>query len=294
MTAGCTEEGNGTRREVVVDGHRVVVVERGGGEPCVLLHGYPQSHWCWRHLVAPLAETHRVLAPDWLGWGDSSRAPGAAAPFESETTRLARLLDALGLTRVKLIAHDYGGFIALGFAARHSERLRRLAILNTRAHATFPCAPFLQFGLLATLARLPGGRAVYRRLPLGALHRRALRRYCANGSWAAADLERYVRALDDTAGRLCLAEFYAHYRLRARPALLVGAAALRVPAAVIWGDADPYCPWPIAEALAAAMPGAVLTRVRGADHYVMEERPAEVLAALRALLARAVADPPAG
>jgi pimeloyl-ACP methyl ester carboxylesterase len=88
--------GADARRDVVVDGARLAVFARGDGEPCLLLHGYPQSHWCWRRVVAPLAATHRVLAPDWIGWGDSERSLRVAPVYDDEVARLERLLDALG------------------------------------------------------------------------------------------------------------------------------------------------------------------------------------------------------
>lgn len=62
--------------------------------------------------------------------------------------------------------------------------------------------------------------------------------------------------------------------------------AVRCPVAIIWGDRDPYCPFAIAEDLARRIPGGALTRLAGADHYVMEERPDEVTRALQDLLAR--------
>lgn len=270
----------GTRRDLVVDGLRVAVFESGAGEPCVLLHGYPQSHWCWRHVTAALARSHRVFAVDWFGWGESERSLRAAPVYDQEVARVGRLLDALGLEQVNLFGHDYGGFVGLGFALHGRERLLRLAILNSRAHLTFPALPYLQFAALSALARAP----LFERLPLYEMHRRSLRRYVVNGSWSPEDLERYLGWLRTRGGRRWLAHFYRHYRVRVRPELREGCRRVDVPTAVIWGDRDPYCPLAIAEDLAARMPRAHLVAVKGADHYVVEERPAEVSAALRTLL----------
>jgi pimeloyl-ACP methyl ester carboxylesterase len=275
------------RRDVTVDGARVAVWESGAGEPCVLLHGYPQSHWCWRHVAPALAASHRVIAVDWLGWGASERSLALAPAYDDEVARLGRLLDALALERVDLLAHDYGGFLALGFARRARARLRRLAILNSRAHATFPWPSYLQFAALSWIGRtVPGA---YARMPLHELHRRGFARYVRNGSFTEADVERYLGFLRTADGRQWLAHFFAHYSVAPRPGLAEACARIDVPAAVVWGDADPYCPFAIAQDLAARLPDATLTRIAGADHYVMEERPAEVTAALRALLARPAA-----
>ncbi len=79
--------------------------------------------------------------------------------------------------------------------------------------------------------------------------------------------------------------FFADYRVQTRPELDLGLRGIRCKTAVIWGDRAPYCPFAIAEDLAAKIPGADLHRIAGADHYVMEERPDEVLSALTAWLA---------
>jgi pimeloyl-ACP methyl ester carboxylesterase len=269
------------RRDVKIEGARVAVFEAGAGEPCVLLHGYPQSHHCWRRVVPALAESHRVIAPDWPGWGESERSLAQALDYDAEVERIGALLDALGLVRANLLAHDYGGFLALGFAIRHPERLLRLAILNSRAHRTFPLGPYLQFAALSLFARAP---RLFARLPLHAQHRRSLAHHVANGEWSSEDLERYLAFLKTADGVRWLAHFFAHYRVAVRPELAEGARAIRVPTAVIWGDADPYCPFAIAEDLGARIPQARVVRVRGADHYVMEERPGDVTAGLRELL----------
>jgi pimeloyl-ACP methyl ester carboxylesterase len=62
---------------------------------------------------------------------------GLRFDYATEVARLGRLLDALDCPAVNLAGHDYGGFLALGFAQDHPGRVRRLALLNTRAHATF-------------------------------------------------------------------------------------------------------------------------------------------------------------
>ncbi len=73
---------------------RVRCLDRGEGEPVLLLHGYPQNHSCWRAQISALAATRRVIAPDWFGWGASERPPGAACDYsEGSSTRAATLID---------------------------------------------------------------------------------------------------------------------------------------------------------------------------------------------------------
>jgi pimeloyl-ACP methyl ester carboxylesterase len=276
------------RRTLVVDGLSVAVFERGAGEPCVLLHGYPQTHRCWRHIAPILSTTHRVIAPDWLGWGESERSLVDRPDYDREVSRIGLLLDALVLERVNLVCHDYGGFLGLGFAERFPQRVARLAIINSRAQGTFAPVGWLLFNAFALTARMPGGRGLLARMPLHAMHTLFMKRYVANGSFTDAELAEDLAFMTTYAGRYWLANFFRHFHATRRRELREGCRHLSMPAAVIWGDKDTYSPIAIGEELAALVPEATLTQIAGADHYVSEERPAEVAAALKALLARGV------
>jgi pimeloyl-ACP methyl ester carboxylesterase len=273
------------RRDVVVDGVRVAVFEAGSGPPVVLLHGYPQSHRCWLRVVPALAQTRRVIAPDWFGWGESERSLACAPRYEDEVRRLVALLDALELPRCDVFAHDYGGLLALALATRHPERVARLALINTRAHRRMAPLTYVQWWLFTWLARIPGIRWLFSRLPWYPLHVRALRRYVKNGSFTSDELDGYVRWMGTPEGRTWFTLFCRHFRVGARSELGSLAEALDVPTAIIWGERDPYFPTAIGEDLARRIKRASLTKLADGDHYIMEQRPDEVAAALLALTA---------
>ncbi|MDP3937434.1 MAG: alpha/beta hydrolase, partial [Deltaproteobacteria bacterium] len=90
----------------------------------------------------------------------------------------------------------------------------------------------------------------------------------------------------DAAGPAFLLRFYADYRVAPRRELAKALANIRRPVAVIWGERDIFLPVRTALELAAAMPDAELSLIEGAGHFIMEERPADVLRALEKLLAR--------
>ena len=91
---------------------------------------------------------------------------------------------------------------------------------------------------------------------------------------------------DTEAGRRWFVRFFQDYVLREPRGVADGLGTIRVPTAIVWGDRDPYCPPWVARELAARIPDARLEWLAGADHYVMEERPADVLATLERWLAR--------
>jgi pimeloyl-ACP methyl ester carboxylesterase len=105
-------------------------VTAGSGPPVVLLHGWPQSWYEWRHVIPRLAERYRVVAPDLRGLGDSSR-PLEGYDRQTVAGDLWELLSGpLGLDRFHLVGHDVGGPIAFALAAAHPDAVRSLAILD--------------------------------------------------------------------------------------------------------------------------------------------------------------------
>lgn len=105
-------------------------VTAGRGEPLVLLHGWPQTWYEWRHVIPALAARYQVIAPDLRGLGDSSRPAGGfdKATVANDVWRL--LKEHLGVDRFLLVGHDWGGPTAYRLAADHPDSVRKLAILD--------------------------------------------------------------------------------------------------------------------------------------------------------------------
>jgi pimeloyl-ACP methyl ester carboxylesterase len=123
---------DGVRRSRVqargVDFH---VTEAGppGGVPVLALHGWPQHHYEWRELLAAPPQGLRVIAPDLPGYGWSGPAPHRWQKEQVASDVLA-LLDQLGLGRVVLVAHDWGGIVGYLLALREAERFSAYLALN--------------------------------------------------------------------------------------------------------------------------------------------------------------------
>jgi haloalkane dehalogenase len=106
------------------------------GRPVIMVHGNPTWGYLYRNFIPPLVKAgFRVIVPDHLGFGRSDkpdnpelyRIPRHAARFEA-------LMESLDLRDATVVPHDWGGPIGLSWAARHPERIRSLAILDTVAH----------------------------------------------------------------------------------------------------------------------------------------------------------------
>jgi pimeloyl-ACP methyl ester carboxylesterase len=121
-----------THRYVNAGALRVHLAEAGpeDGEPVLLLHGWPQHWFLWRKVGPALADAgYRVLMPDLrgLGWSD---APRDGYEKENLARDQVELLDALGIERVKLMGHDWGGYAGFLMSVLHPERVERFIPLN--------------------------------------------------------------------------------------------------------------------------------------------------------------------
>ncbi|MGR8920564.1 MAG: alpha/beta fold hydrolase [Gammaproteobacteria bacterium] len=105
-------------------------VTAGDGPPVLLVHGWPQTWFEWRHVIPRLADRFRLVAPDLRGLGDSS-CPAAGYDMATVAGDLWSLMhDVLGHERFAVAGHDWGGPAAFALAAAHRAAVRRLAIID--------------------------------------------------------------------------------------------------------------------------------------------------------------------
>ncbi len=142
------------------------------------------------------------------------------------------------------------------------------------------------FSLVSLAGRTPALRRPATRLPYAALHRRALAPLVRAGHLEPGVLDGYVDWMATPEGRRWLLHYFGDYRTPPRPELRRHLRDLTCPTAVVWGRADPYLSPAIATELAGTVPGAELTLLDDAGHWVMDERPDAVTAALGRLLER--------
>jgi pimeloyl-ACP methyl ester carboxylesterase len=119
-----------------LDGVRLHYLVAGRGEPVILLHGYAQNNHMWRPLIAALAETNLVVAPDLRGFGQSSKPvngydkPPKGYDKKSMAQDIHALAAALGLKRVRIAGHDIGLMVAYAYAAQYAGEVDRIALMD--------------------------------------------------------------------------------------------------------------------------------------------------------------------
>ena len=111
-----------------VGGGRVHYVREGRGDALILLHGWPEFWWAWRRIIPALERRFDVIAPDFVGFGDSaSAAPDGPAPDAAvHAADIVALADALGIERFGLVSHDVGAYVAQQIARTWPERVSGL------------------------------------------------------------------------------------------------------------------------------------------------------------------------
>ncbi len=118
-----------THHTVTLKHLRMHFVEAGQGPLVILLHGFPESWWSWRHQLGPLsAEGFRVVAPDLRGYGDS----GTEGPYNLDTLvdDVCQLIEHLGESPAFIVGHDWGGAVAWHLAGTRPSYCRSLTVLN--------------------------------------------------------------------------------------------------------------------------------------------------------------------
>jgi pimeloyl-ACP methyl ester carboxylesterase len=109
---------------------RMHYVQAGTGDPVVLIHGFPETSYEWRHQLKALSERYAVFAPDMRGFGRTDK-PGARVTRALLGQDVINFMDALGIERATVVGHDWGGIIAFKVAIDWPERVTRLALLDT-------------------------------------------------------------------------------------------------------------------------------------------------------------------
>lgn len=131
-------------RELLVDGMRIVFLEKGSGRPLLLLHGIGADKSNFLLVGRSLARNFRVIIPDLPGFGDSDRPATASYSIDAQIRRLHDFVRALELDRFALGGHSMGGFIAGAYAVRYPENVSRLWLLAPAGVTSSRKSEFLQ------------------------------------------------------------------------------------------------------------------------------------------------------
>jgi pimeloyl-ACP methyl ester carboxylesterase len=266
------------------------------GRPLVvLLHGFPESWYSWRHQIPVLAEHFRVAVPSLRGYGGSDR-PQAVSAYEMPrlTGDVRGLIRALGYDEAAIVGHDWGGGISWAFAIDHPDACRKLAVCNCPHPAIF--AKHVTSNLRQLLRSWYMFFFQIPRLPEWVLtrdHMRALERAFRDmvvrkdrEVFGDDDLREIKRSFEP-AGAMTAAVNYYRAQFRNRAALTRYSLDTRIqcPTLLIWAEEDAALGKELTEGTAALIDAPFSIHfIPACSHWVQQERPEEVNAALLAFL----------
>jgi pimeloyl-ACP methyl ester carboxylesterase len=259
-------------RYVDAGGLRMHVAEAGEGEPIVMLHGWPQHWYLWRGVIPLLAPHARLICPDLRGFGWTA-VPRAGYDRETMARDVLALLDALGLDRVRLVGHDWGGWIGFLLCLHQPERVSRFVALNI-----VPPWPSRNPRNLLELWRL----AYQIPLALPQLGRRAVEAggarlvlRTASGGLTEEEIDAFTDRLKGERARASEL-LYRTFLLREALPVAAGRYAgrpLRVPTLLLFGERDLSMATHTVREHASRSPALELEVVPDAGHFIVDEQP---------------------
>jgi pimeloyl-ACP methyl ester carboxylesterase len=272
-----------TDHEAVVNGVRLHYVEAGDGPPVVLLHGFPEFWYSWRHQLPALAAAgFRAIAPDQRGYNLSDRPPGVSNyRVEHLVGDVAGLICSVAGGRAAVVGHDWGGAIAWALAMRHPELVDRLVILNAPHPATY----LRELRTVGQMLRswyvfffqLPGlPEWAFRRNDFALLKRMLRRDPVRPDVFSEEDIRLYKEALARPGALTATINWY---RAVLRGGLRRARKDVRpvaMPTLLIWGEQDRYLGPRLTEGLEPWVHNLRVERFPDASHWVHAEWPERV------------------
>lgn len=271
-----------TVHEVKREGDTIHVREFGNdrpGSPIILMHGFPDDLHLYDRLAPLLSEKHRVIAFDFLGWGNSDKPENHNYNTQSLLADLNAVISHFRFNHVVLVGHDASGFPAIDWALNNPERIDTLVLLNTVYYPMQSVKPPEAIALFSTPSLM-----------------RSIRRwgaYRSDSIWQKGLIEQTSKFYSDPEVREKYVKIFAQQALEIRPAFFGLNEVLRAevkqrqneitrikkfskPVAIIFGGDDPYLNVNVAKEFHATFPNSTLTIVDNAGHYVQLDKPNEV------------------
>jgi 2-hydroxymuconate-semialdehyde hydrolase len=255
------------RKSVVLEAGEMAYVDEGSGPAVLLLHGFPSSSHLWRDLVPVLAPRFRAIAPDLLGYGESSKPEDPAAlTITAQAAGVSELLRTLDVEEAAVIGHDIGGGVAQLLAFEGG--VRTVVLIDSISLDSWPIEAVKMIAgandgdvteeFAADVARLAFDIGMGHRERLGD---EDLELYLKPWREEPTALVRAARAIDGV-GLTSSEE-----RLRGLDNRVL----------IVWGEDDPYQPVEWAERLGELIPGSTAALLPGCGHFVTEDAPESVI-----------------
>jgi epoxide hydrolase 4 len=262
---------------IITNGVKLHYVTQGTGPLMLMLHGFPEFWYSWRHQIPEFASDFQVVALDLRGYNDSDKPKESSAYVMDEFVKdVAGVIQGLGYDNCILVGHDWGGAIAWSFAYAHPEMVEKLIILNLPHPAKF--AQGLQtyqqllrswYIFLFQLPWLPefllqfaDYQAIEKIIPGTAFNQSA---------FTPADIEAYKNAVAKPGATTAMLNYYRHVFQNLFQPQDWGI--LNVPTLMIWGENDTALGKELTYDTAAYVRELEIKYINNCGHWVQQEKP---------------------
>jgi pimeloyl-ACP methyl ester carboxylesterase len=267
------------------DGVRLYSVERGAGDPIVLLHGFGASSYFWRKIIPALSANNRVIAIDLKGFGRSDKPVDGRYAVTEQSKLVRAFLQERGLSNVTLVGHSLGGAVALAVTIESEaagKGLVRKLVLNAA-----PVYPQQVPDTIGALQRPGLGELLLELVPAETIARQTLIGASAPGTPInPVDVAAYAMPIRSPGGKEALIATARTFDPSLYQGLIARISSIRAPTLVLSCRQDVIVPLATAKRLARTIPRAELTIFDGCNHTGPEEMPRETVARIKSFLAK--------
>lgn len=263
---------------ITTNGVKLHYVTQGEGPLMLMLHGFPEFWYSWRHQIPVFAEYYKVVALDLRGYNESDKPSDPQAYVIQELSKdVEGVIKGLGYDRCVLVAHDWGGAIAWYFAYHHPEMVEKLIVMNIPHPAKFKegitTLPQLQRSWYMFFFQLPWLPELFFQANDYERIASAFRDMAVDkGAFSSADLEAFK---DAAAKRGALTAMINYYR-NIFPGLLLSQTSesvLDIPTLMIWGEQDTALGIELTYGTESYVRDFTLKYIPNCSHWVQQEKP---------------------
>lgn len=249
----------------------------------MLIHGIPTWGYLWHQQIPALAENHRVLVPDLLGFGFSDKRDRFDRSIARQAEVIDRWMDAIGIEQADIVAHDIGGGVALRLATLFPQRVHKLCVLNAICYDSWPIELMLQTGHPEANRKMSATTAIK-------VLRQALKQGFSHSPDGAL-LDGLLAPYRTEVGKLSLIRNASALNTNLTTEITSRLPEISVPVLILWGEDDKFQLVKYGKRLAWDIPGARLVHIADARHFVMLDQPEQVTGHLVEFLAAPIEGP---